>query len=71
MILPVQLHDPADTDTFIRALECFVHDPEPGPALVWTERLAEWDRARLRIDLSVVLSEPLLTGEPVDGTSSC
>jgi len=48
-------------------LEAFVHEREAGPpALPWSDRLSPRDRERLRTDLELVLSEPELTGEPVD-----
>jgi hypothetical protein len=48
-------------------LEAFAHEEEAaGSLLPWADRLAPEDREQLRGDLALVLSEPALTGEPVD-----
>src|SRR5205823_1966099 len=49
------------------SLKTFAHGREAdAPALPWAGRLSPRDRERLRSELALVLSEPELTGEPVD-----
>jgi hypothetical protein len=49
-------------------LEAFVLGEEAGAsALPWAARLSQDERERLRSELEMILSEPELTGEPVDG----
>jgi hypothetical protein len=57
-----------DADPGLRALlESFARGSAEGDAaLPWAERLSPRDRERLRGDLTVVLSEPGATGEPLD-----
>jgi hypothetical protein len=51
----------------VARLEAFVQGQKgEAAALPWAYRLAPRDRKRLRSDLELVLSEPKLTGEPVD-----
>jgi hypothetical protein len=51
----------------LQALEAFARHERDGQLLLpWVARLSTMDQDRLRSDLSVVLEEPALTGEPVD-----
>jgi hypothetical protein len=48
-------------------LDAFAQGREDGaPVLPWAAQLSPRDRERLRSELALVLSEPRLTGEPVD-----
>ena len=51
---------PARLDAFAQGREA------DAPVLPWAARLSPQDRERLRSELALVLSEPRLTGEPVD-----
>src|SRR5690242_14142767 len=55
-----------DAELFRRLVAFARGDGDGGDILPWAGRLAPPERRRLRSDLEVVLSEPALTGEPVD-----
>lgn len=66
-MVPSEENSAPDVERLRDRLEAFVQNRgAEGAALPWVARLSPPDRERLRRDLALILSEPELTGEPID-----